>query len=64
MIWFLQNTDNAQVYINSIIVGCTSICGNVAAASLIRFIGKKKILSMDSFVLLMFYWKTFFQLLP
>uniref|UniRef100_A0AAR5QKP3 Major facilitator superfamily (MFS) profile domain-containing protein n=1 Tax=Dendroctonus ponderosae TaxID=77166 RepID=A0AAR5QKP3_DENPD len=40
------NTDNAQVYINSIIVGCTSICGNVSAASLIRFIGKKKILTV------------------
>ncbi|KAF7285169.1 hypothetical protein GWI33_011708 [Rhynchophorus ferrugineus] len=36
------NTDNSTVYINSIIVGCTAICGYVVAGSVIRLIGKKK----------------------
>ncbi|CAG9765151.1 unnamed protein product [Ceutorhynchus assimilis] len=38
------NNNNSKVYINSIIVGCTAMIGNALAGTLIRFIGKKKIL--------------------
>ncbi|XP_066138211.1 synaptic vesicle glycoprotein 2B-like [Euwallacea fornicatus] len=38
------NIGNSGIYINSIIVGATAMCGNIVAAALIRFIGKKKIL--------------------
>ncbi|KAL1490775.1 hypothetical protein ABEB36_013418 [Hypothenemus hampei] len=40
------NVSNDSTYINSTIVGCTAICGNLLAASLIRHIGKKKILTV------------------
>lgn len=54
--YFSQNTNNASVYINSMIIGAVSMGGYLLTGSIINFIGKKKILSMYSFYLISFYF--------